>query len=310
MKIDIHAHEYPEAFLKEINLLMERGILPRPDFELRPWDVEKHMALNDELGIDLQVLSLTMTAYVTDRAAALGLAQAGNDGFAEVCRRWPDRFAAFAAVPLVDVEASIRELRRAVTELGMKGVILGTNVQGKPIDGEAFHPLFEEIDRLRLPVLIHPMDPKGPAQAYDYRLDIMVGWPMDTTFAVARLILSGVLDRFPNMPLILSHLGGSTHYLLERIHQAGRHGRAKRPVLDYYREMYYDTAGPVSSSAVLCAHDLFGPERIIFGTDYPFGPEGGRQYVQKAIACVADLSLPDSEQKAIFSENALHLLDR
>ena len=267
MKIDIHGHEYPEAFLKEYKLLVARGILPRPGIELRSWNVEEHLALNDELGVDLQVLSLTMTSYLADRVAALDVAQAANDGFAEVCRRYPDRFIAFAAVPLVDVEASVREVRRAVTELGMKGVILGTNLQGKPIDEETFYPLYEEINRLKLPVLIHPMDSKGPAYAFDYRLDIWVGWPMDTTLAVARLVLSGVLDRFPEMTLILSHLGGGTHYILERIIQAGRkewnEGKrhAERPVLDYYREMYYDTAGPVSSFAVSCARELFGAAR-------------------------------------------------
>ncbi|MFQ5913008.1 MAG: amidohydrolase family protein [Nitrospinota bacterium] len=308
MKIDIHGHQYPEAFLKEFRPLVERGILPRPDFDFGPWEVEKHLALNDEMGIDLQVLSLTMTAYMTDPAAALGLAQAGNEGLAEVCRRYPERFVAFAALPLVDVEASVREVRRAAGELGMKGVILGTNVQGEPIDGEAFYPLYEEIHRLKLPVLIHPMDPKGPPQAYEHRLELWIGWPMDTTYAAARLVLNGLLDRFPGMTLILSHLGGGTHYLLGRIMQAGRRGGTERPVLDYYREMYYDTAGPVSCSAVLCAHHLFGAERILFGTDYPFGGEGGREYIRKAIDCVADLAFPQAEEEAIFHENARKLL--
>ncbi|MEE8109768.1 MAG: amidohydrolase family protein, partial [bacterium] len=258
MKIDIHAHEFPSAFLKEFEALIERGALPRPDFKLRPWDLDGHLALMDEMGVDLQVLSLAITAYPEDGEGALALCQAANDSFASAARKHPDRFISFAALPLSDVEASIRELRRAVTELGMKGVILGTNVQGEAIDGEAFFPLYEEINRFRLPVLIHPMDPKGPSRAYQYRLDLWVGWPTDTMLAVARLVLGGVLDRFPDMTLILSHLGGSTHYLLERIGEAARHGRMERDVLDYYREMYYDTAGPVSASAVLCAHALFG----------------------------------------------------
>ncbi|MBI2880322.1 MAG: amidohydrolase [Candidatus Tectomicrobia bacterium] len=308
MKIDIHGHQYPAAFLKEFKRLVERGTLPRPAFDFQPWDIEKHLALNDEMGIDLQVLSLTMTAYPPDRTVALDLVQGANDGLAEASRRHPDRFIAFAALPLVDVDASVRELRRAVTELGMKGVILGTNVQGKSIDAEAFHPLYEEIHRRKLPVLIHPMDPKGPPQAYDYRLELWIGWPVDTAYATARLILSGVLDRFPGMTLILSHLGGATHYLLERIHHGGRYGRAERPVLDYYRKMYYDTAGPVSSAAVLCAHRLFGAERILFGTDYPFGGDGGKEFIQKAVDCVTDLSLPKREEEAIFSGNTRRLL--
>jgi predicted TIM-barrel fold metal-dependent hydrolase len=217
MKIDIHAHEFPTALLKEFETLIKRGVLPRPDFKLRPWNIDEHMEVMNEKGVDLQVLSLAITGYPADREGALALSQAANDSFAEACRKHPDRFISFAALPLTDVEASIRELRRAVDELGMKGVILGTNVQGEPIDGEALFPLYEEINRFKLPILIHPMDPKGPAQAYEYRLDLWIGWPTDTALAAARLVLSGMLDRFPDMTLILSHLGGSTHYLLGRI---------------------------------------------------------------------------------------------
>ena len=309
MKIDIHAHDYPLAFYNEFKTLMERGVVPSPTQPIQPWREEEHLALLNETGLDLQVLSLSLTAYLKDKAACVGLIQAANDGFAEICARHPERFVAFAALPLVDVDTSLRELHRAVNDLGMKGVILGTNVLGEPLDGEALYPVYEELNRLELPVLIHPMDPGGPAQAYEYRLDLYVGWPTDTTLAVARLILSGALDRFPNMKLILSHLGGSTHYLLERISEAGRHfGRMERPLRDYYHSIYYDTAGPVSSSAVLCAHRLFGAGQILFGTDYPFGSERGRDYIQRAVASVEELALPAPDQEAIFFRNTQGLL--
>jgi aminocarboxymuconate-semialdehyde decarboxylase len=308
MLIDIHGHQYPDAFRDEFMNLVKRGDMPAPEYSLPPWRVGEHLALNDEMGIDRQVLSLTLQVYPSDPAALRDLLQAGNEGLAEVCRRHPDRFTGFAALPLVDIDASVQELHRAVNDLGMKGVILPTNVQGEPIDGEAYNPLYQEIDRLKLPVLLHPVDPKGPAQAYAHRLELWVGWPMDTTLAAARLVMTGVLDRFPNLTLILSHLGGGTHYLLGRICEGARRCDIERPAMEYYREMYYDTAGPVSSSAVLCAHDLFGAERIVYGTDYPFGPELGRDFIGKAIACVKELSLPPAEEKAIFSENARTLL--
>ncbi len=308
MKIDIHAHEFPAALLKEFETLIKRGALPQPDFKLRPWNIEEHMEIMNEKGVDLQVLSLAITGYPADKEGALALSQAANDSFAEASRKYPDRFISFAALPLTDPEASIRELRRAVNELGMKGVILGTNIQGAPIDDESLFPLYEEINRFRLPILIHPMDPKGPAQAYEYRLDLWIGWPTDTALAASRLVLSGVLDRFPNMTLILSHLGGSTHYLLGRIGKAARYGKMKRDLMDYYKEMYYDTAGPVSSSAVLCARDLFGAGRIVYGTDFPFGEDQGREFIDKAVRCVTDLSLPAEEEEDIFCGNARRLL--
>ncbi len=308
MLIDIHGHQYPDAFLDLFKALVEREDMPPPEYSLPRWDLDAHLALNDEKGIDLQVLSLTLQSYPADPAAARDLIQAGNDGLAEVCRKHPDRFIPFASLPLVDVEASLREVQRAVTDLGVKGVILGTNVRGEPLDGEGFLPLYEEINRLKLPILIHPLDPRGPAQAYTHRLELWIGWPVDTAYAAARMVLNGVLDRFPDIRLILSHLGGATHYLLERICQAGPKAQIERPVIEYYREMHYDTGGPVSSSAVRCAIDLFGAEQIVHGTDYPFGPSGGREFIDKASACVRDLSLPRPEEEAIFSGNAKKIL--
>ncbi|MFQ5915702.1 MAG: amidohydrolase family protein [Nitrospinota bacterium] len=308
MKIDIHAHAFPESFVKEYKPLVESGLVPSIDLDFRPWNVDEHLALLEEVGIDLQVLSLVLTAYVPDRDAMRGIIQAGNDGIAEVCRRFPEKFAALAALPLVSVDDSVQEVRRAVDQLGMRGVILGSNVRGEPIDGEKYHPLFEELNGRKLPILFHPIDPMGPERYNEFQLDLWVGWPAETTFAISRLILNGVLDRFPDMRLILSHLGGSTHYLLERIGEAARFGRMERPFLEYYKAMYYETAGPVPSAAVYCAHSLFGPARILLGTDYPFGPEEGRDFARKAISCVTQLSLPEEDEESIFSGNARELL--
>ena len=308
MTIDIHAHQYPDIFRNEFKRLVEKGIMPPPEYSLEPWDVDAHLALNDAHGIDFQVLSITLQTLPPDPAAGRDLAQAGNDGLAEVCRRHPDRFTGFASLPLLDVEASVQELRRAVNDLEMKGVILGTNVRGRALDEEEFLPLWEEIERLRLPILLHPLDPGGPPQAYVHRLELWVGWPVDTAYAAARLIMNGILDRFPDLTIILSHLGGATHYLLERICEGVRRSKAERPGMDYYREMYHDTAGPVSSSAVLCAHDLFGAERIVYGTDYPFGAGQGKDFIERAFACVRDLSLPGEEEQAIFEMNARKIL--
>ena len=308
MVIDIHAHQYPDIFRNEFKRLVELGIMPPPAYNLERWDIESHLNLNDSFGIDLQILSITLQTYPPDPDAARDLTQAGNDGLAEVCRRPPDRFAAFAALPLLDVEASIQELRRGVTDLEMKGVILGTNVRGRALDDEDFLPIWEEIDRLRLPVLLHPLDPGGPSQAYAHRLELWIGWPVDTAYAAARLIMNGILDKFPNLTIILSHLGGATHYLLERICEGIRNSAAKRPGIDYYRNMYHDTAGPVSSSAMLCANDLFGAERIVYGTDYPFGEGQGRDFIERAFSCVKEISLPSEEEKMIFETNAKKIL--
>ena len=286
MKIDIHAHQFPDSFVQVYKPLVEQGVVPGVDLEFRPWILEEHLALLDETGIDKQVLSLVLTAYPSDREALRDLVQSGNDSFAEVSRKHPDRFAALAALPLTSIEDSLKELKRAVVELGMKGVILGTNVRGEALDDEKYFPLFEELNRLKCPVLLHPIDPMGPGRYGAYNLDLWVGWPAETTIAVSRLILNGVLDRYPDLRLILSHLGGSTHYMIERIGEAARMAEINRPVIEYFKGIYYDTAGPVPSSAVLCACNLFGSERIILGSDYPLGPEEGKEFIRKAINCV------------------------
>ena len=308
MRIDLHAHEFPERYLMEIRRLMEQGKFPVVAEPLGPWRLDEHLALMDATGVDLMVLSLASPTYVEDRALALELARMANEAFVEVARKHPDRFRVFCFVPLVHVEDAVAELHRCVAELGCRGLILGTNVLGKPLNHPDLLPLFEALNRLRLPVLLHPMDPRGPESLYEFRLDLWVGWPFETTLAVSRLVLSGLFDRFPDFPLILSHLGGNVPQMMERIAMASRRGRAAKPPLEYFKNFYYDTAGPVPPEAVRCAADMFGVDRIVLGTDYPFGAGKGRTFIEKALACVEALPVAEAEKAKVYGGTAARLL--
>ncbi|MBI2881432.1 MAG: amidohydrolase [Candidatus Tectomicrobia bacterium] len=307
MRIDAHAHEYPAPFLECIESLVRRGKYPAPSYPLNPWDPDGHLGLLDEEGIDLQVISPMAAVYPTDRKEASALTRGANDPLWEACRAHPDRYTALAYIPLVPIDLGIAELERAAGESATRGVVIGTTVNGKPLDDPGLAPFFEALDRTGLPALLHPMDAFEREGLRDFRLDIAVGWLFETTLAVSRLILSGMLDRYPRIPFILSHLGGGTHYLMERIILAGNRGRMKDPVRDYFRRFYYDTAGPVSAQAVACGLSLVGPERILLGTDYPFGPEGGREFIRRAIACVEGATDSAEERERIFSGNARRL---
>ncbi len=308
MKIDLHAHEFPEKYLREINRLMADGKFPVVAEPLRPWRVDEQLALMDTHGIETTVLSLTSPTYLSDRGLALELARMANEAFAEAAKQYPKQFHVFCFVPLSHVDDAIAELTRCAGELGCRGVILGTNVLGKPLNHPDLLPFFEAVNRLRLPVLLHPMDPRGPETLYEFRLDLWIGWPFETTLAATRLVLSGLFDCFPDFPLILSHLGGNIPQMVERIHMASRLGRAQRPPMEYFRNFYYDTAGPVPPEAVRCAHQMFGVERIVFGTDYPFGPENGRRFIEKAVACVEALPVGPAEREAVYRGTARRLL--
>ena len=308
LKIDIHAHEFPQPYLDEILRLVAKGKFPAPVIDLNPWSIDENLALMDREGVDMQVLSLATARYGEDRAQERALNRIINEAFAEAADRHPDKFVAFAGVPLVFVDDAIEELEWAVEKRGMRGVIIGTDVAGKPLNSPDFLPFFETVNRMKLPVLIHPMDPGWPESYREYRLDLWIGWPFQTTLAVSRMIIAGMFDAFPDFPLIVSHLGGNLHSMCERIEMASLNGPAKQKPMEYLRQFYYDTAGPVPPAAVGAALEMFGSEKIVFGSDYPFGPGRGETYIRKAISCIEVQDCPSEEKGAMFSGNARRLL--
>jgi predicted TIM-barrel fold metal-dependent hydrolase len=255
------------------------------------------------------------------------LVRFANDALAEMCRKHPDHFPAFAAsLPMNNVEASVKEADRAVKELGARGVQVFTNVAGEPLSDKKFRPVFQRMAAHDLPVWVHPM---RTAQFSDYASEktseneiwFSFGWPYETTACMTRLIYSGLLDELPGLKIISHHMGGMIPFFSGKIKLgfrqifAGPDGRnpaaveagLKKAPVDYYRMLYADTAlGEVAPTR--CGHAFFGTGHSVFATDAPFDAEEGRYLTRNTIAAVNALEISQAEKDEIFSGNAKKLL--
>jgi aminocarboxymuconate-semialdehyde decarboxylase len=233
-----------------------------------------------------------------------------NDELSSLAQRYPDRFIGIASVPLQNVEKAIDELDRAVSRLGLRGVLMGTNVNGEDIDSPVFFPFYEKVEALGIPILIHPFSVMGGKRLKPYRLEPVLDFMFENTIALTKVILGGVLKKFPNLKFCFPHLGGTFPYLMGRISKVyGIYPEARvnidEPLQNYLKSIYLDTAyfNPASMS---CALSYFGIEQFVLGSDYPFligePPE-------LAIRQILDYpSISQEEKRMIFEENPLRLL--
>jgi predicted TIM-barrel fold metal-dependent hydrolase len=238
----------------------------------------------DEAGIDVQVLS--HGAPATQRGepdVVTRLARGANDRLREIVRAYPDRFAAFGCLPTPDPKAAADELERCVTKLGFKGAMVHGLTNGLFLDDKRFWPIFERAQELDVPIYIHPATPHHTvAEIYykDYIKDfpalLTAGWGFTVEAATQgiRLVLSGVFDAYPELKIIMGHLGESLPFSLWRITQAlARHGNRSTSFSfrDYFcKHFWITTSGNFSNPALLCSVMELGVDRIIFSVDYPY----------------------------------------
>lgn len=320
MKIDVHSHFYPKAYLDALEELTQGDSSPwtlgvrklistKIAPERRMVDIDAHLEDMDKYGVDVQALSLSIPhPYFDDEAVAVELARVTNDSLAEVCARYPKRFKALAVLPLPHLDAAFKELDRAICDLGLHGVTLGANINGVHLDDERFLPLYREMNRRRLTIHLHPMMPPGQEEMGDYDLSAAVGFLMDTSLAVLRLIYRGVVEENPDLNFIVPHLGGVIPYAWDRIDNSFRtRPEAKlhisRPPADYLKRLYYDSVN-FHPPAWQCALQTFGVERIVYGSDYPL-PIGS---MERPIACIEALDITPEQREMIYSGNAQRLL--
>ncbi len=245
------------------------------------------------------------------------LAAIANDDMAELITKHPDRFlAAVACLPMNNIDAALREADRAIGDLGFKGVQIYTPINGKPIDSPEFMALYEKMAEYDLPIWIHPTrgrdTPDYSSEDYSrYRIFAMFGWPYETAVAMARLVFSGVLEKYPNIKFITHHCGSMVPYFGQRIASFGRtivprQGMTKPPI-EYFKMFYGDTALSGSTLGLTCGYAFFGAEHLLFGTDMPFGDEYGDP-CGRIISSVESMDIPDSDKRKIFAGNARRLL--
>ena len=264
------------------------------------------------------VLAVPPLEEVGPPEVAAEFARIANDEMADLVRRFPDRFVGFAAaLPLSDVEASLRELDRALTELGALGAQLYTNVLGAPLDEARLEPLFTRLEAAGRAVWLHPTRSAAWAdypteRTSDYGLWWSLGWPYETSACMARLVYSGVFDTYPGLRVITHHAGAMVPHFAGRLaspledpDRAAILAGLDRDPMDYFRGFYADTAMFGATHAVRCAVEFFGADHVLFGTDMPLG---GPNVVADTIADIEALDLPDADEAAIFGGNARRVL--
>lgn len=320
MKIDIHAHivdrAYIEALSNILNLETEKTedgkTLFRHNGYTVAWsredmfDIDERLRQMDKKGIDIRVLSLsTPNVYLWEEVQQIKICRDINDALARLCRQHPDRFLGLASLPLKNVDASLKELDRAVNELQMRGVMIGSNIDGAQLDDPKFDPLWSKIDALSLPVFEHPMFPKETSNLNDFELPLRVGLIFDTTLVATRLIYSGVFERYPNFPYIMAHTGGALLMMLERLDNGYRlfpdcRKHISRLPSEYAARLFYDTTA-FGKSAIQLAIGTVGSSQLLFGTDDPF--------IDADAAHVERLNLSKADCEAVLGLNASRVLN-
>jgi 2,3-dihydroxybenzoate decarboxylase len=270
---------------------------------------ERRIQAMDAAGIDLQVLSHSAPAAQNlDPETAVRLARSANDLLHRTIRARPDRFDGFAILPTPDPAASVRELERSVTELGLKGAMIHGLTHGEFIDAKKYWPIFAQAERLDVPIYIHPAPPHpAVVDAYykEYPIMMRAGWGfgVEAGTQAIRLILSGLFDAHPKLKIIIGHLGEGLPYSLWRCNAILSSALSERTFREYFCEHFYiTTSGNFSHPARLCAAMEMGVDRILFSIDYPFADNvEGRHFVD-----TAPLSQEDKDK--ILSHNATKLL--
>jgi aminocarboxymuconate-semialdehyde decarboxylase len=326
MKIDVHTHYYPEAYFDLIRehpfseFSFDRDPTGRTIIKYRGarffgitppmTDVAKRLEDMNRVGIDVEVISLsTPNVFFADERSQPKVARIVNDAYAELVSKHPDRFKAFASIPMDAPDHAIRELRRAIDELKMNGVILLSNIRGRPLTSPAYRPFFEEADRIRLCILLHPMIPVNAEAFTQYVLGPLVGFPFDTTLAVARMCFDGLLADFPNIRWIIGHAGGAVPYLMERLDNGYRdfaecRARIDRLPSEYLKKLYYDTV-TFSPHVLRMIRDVVGVDHLVMGSDYPHMLGS----IDRAVSSINELAIPEHEKRQIFSKTSLSILN-
>jgi aminocarboxymuconate-semialdehyde decarboxylase len=321
--IDFHSHFYPGAYLDELkkrsqyatfDVDQEGRLLIRyaGDYNIVVGphvDPEERLRAMDRHSVDMQVLTLTTPGVEREEPNyGMRLARLANDGFQRIVEKYPDRFTALAALPLQAPDIAVDELDRAVRDCGLKGATLFSNVNGEPLDSERFLPIYEKAAKLDVPLFIHPTSPINQAAMDAYRLVPILGFGVDTTLAVLRLIFSGILKRLPSLKLVAAHLGGVFPYLRGRIDvgfEAYPECRTNisEPPSQYLRQIWMDSIC-YDRDVLISAYRFSGPEKIVLGSDFPHQISDLDETVRR----VRELDVSDDEKEKILGENAACLL--
>lgn len=323
MHIDFHCHFYPEEYLKKLEaskgdvrietnekgekIILSMGAKAGPvteDF----FDIEVRLDKIKQNRIDMQILTTPhpgIDRFTPDESAEMS--RIINDGLSRVVKKYPNNFQALAMLPLIDTRLALKELDRAIFDLGLKGLCMLTNVAGQTTDSDFLLPVYERAQALGVPIFIHPTTPVGAQVMKEWRLAIILGFEFDVMLSATRLAYSGILERYPELDFVIAHLGAGIPFLVGRIDR-GYHDpmcgvRTKKPTSEYLKDLYTDAVS-FYQPALKMAYEFFGPERIVMGSDFPL-PIGD---LEAAVPSIEAMDIPAEDKEKILGLNVARLL--
>ena len=319
MKVDTHCHLSSEGLAQAISRYTPYSLgIDRKNKILSTALAEKMLLLNederieemDEMGINVNVLSVGTYILFSEQQlkesvqTRLTISQVVNDYLASICQRYSQRLMAFADIPLTLGDEGIKEMVRSLGELHLQGIGLVTSYDGKYLDAPEFQPFFEEANQRKVVAFVHPFNPRATSPALmEMEMYRVVGFPCETTLACCRLAYSGFIEKYPDITLIFSHVGGTVPFLWPRIDYTYQ-GDLPHPPTHYLKRYYYDTALSDTRSLML-AYQRVG-DHLVFGTDYPFKKE----HVTRTLATIDGMDVPSAIKQKILAGNALSLFSK
>jgi len=312
-RIDVHHHFGPPTWVRAMREGGQLRTADNPNGLLSPanttWTVEQTLADLERGGGAAAVISITNPGlYLGDIAQAVRLARECNDFGARVVQDHPTRFGLFAAMPLPDVDATLREIEYAYDQLRVDGVGFMTSYEDVWLGDLRFRPVMEELERRRAVVFVHPTA-AACCRGLNYAIGVSptsMEYGTDTTRAITGVVVNGFAHAFPNIRWIWSHGGGSLPFLAERIAGTRRDERMPDGFMAEVRKFYYDLAGATNRGVVSSLRELVNADRIVFGTDFP----PGGTMAEYAESLRALRMFDETELRLVERENALRLLPR
>jgi predicted TIM-barrel fold metal-dependent hydrolase len=322
--IDAYSHVFPMPLIDALAAVS-------PTAELKAlrsqssylYDEDRRIAFMDEHGFDVQVLVLARPPVWLGMARPdiHRMARVANDSIAAFARRHPGRFVGVGVIPVVD-DVMMEEYERVHDELGLAGVLIFSNIEGRPLDDESMWPLYARAAEKGTPIWIHPQHANFYPWIGKDVLDRTLAWPFDTSLAMARLVYGGVFERFPTIKFVTHHMGGMIPNFAHRIDAFSRSTVAEYaklgigessgpqlsvPAIEHFRLFHNDTVSNGSVESLTMAINFFGAERILFGTDFPFGPPSGSWAVDE-LRTVAAVEVSAADREKLEHGNAERML--
>jgi predicted TIM-barrel fold metal-dependent hydrolase len=313
--IDFEHHYIPAELGRKLGMDPSRKDAVRTgdaSIHAQLFDLDAQIADMDRAGIDIAVQSSILGWDTTLENCRLL-----NDCTAQAQRDYPKRFVGLAHVPPLGGEVALAELERAVSTLGLKGVTIASQAEGKSLDAKEFTPFYDLVNRLHVPIFVHPaLGPKGYDLMKDYMFPVILTREFDLGVAMTRMIAGGVVERYPDLQFVFAHFGGGLAGYKERISRSSYRFKLPKHFDDYFDRLYFDMAGFEGSAIALrCALEVIHPERMVFATDYPqnfnaSNPEQGKSIggVNEYIDVIRRLPLPTSVTDDMLGGTAAKLL--